>query len=167
MSKKENRSINPEASKRFAKGKKKILSVEKLTKGILAGDRILLSKAITYIESEHAQHQEIAAKLIENCLPHANQSIRVGITGSPGVGKSTFIESIGNHLLSQDQKLAVLAVDPSSQISRGSILGDKTRMQLLAADQLYIYFHLKKIIGFQKLWLVLHCKTKGSVKYGK
>lgn len=134
MAKKENRSINPEASKRFSKGKKRLLSVERLTEGILSGDRILLSKAITYIESEHPQHQEIAAKVIENCLPHANRSIRIGITGSPGVGKSTFIETIGNYLLSKEKKLAVLAVDPSSQISRGSILGDKTRMQVLAAD---------------------------------
>ncbi len=134
MSKKENRSINPEASKRFGKGKKRILDLETLTKGVLSGDRVLLSKAITYIESELPEHQKIASDLIENCLPYANNSLRIGITGSPGVGKSTFIESLGNHLLSLDHKLAVLAVDPSSQISKGSILGDKTRMQELAAD---------------------------------
>lgn len=134
MTEKGNRSINPDASKKFAKGKKKLLSAETLTQGVLAGDRVLLSKAITYIESELPEHQQIARTLIENCLPHAGNSLRIGITGSPGVGKSTFIETLGNQLLEQDHKLAVLAVDPSSQITKGSILGDKTRMQLLAAD---------------------------------
>ena len=135
MSKKENRSINPDASKRFPKGKKKLISVETLTAGVLAGDRVLLSKAITYIESENPQHQLIAKGLIENCLPHADKALRIGITGSPGVGKSTFIEAMGNHILQQGRKLAVLAVDPSSQVSHGSILGDKTRMEELASDE--------------------------------
>ncbi len=135
MKEKENRSINPEASKRFAKGNKKPFSTNELIEGILAGDRILLSKAITFIESDLPAHQEIAKELLEKCLPHTNdQSIRIGVTGSPGAGKSTFIEAIGSHILEEGGKLAVLAVDPSSQISKGSILGDKTRMQTLAAD---------------------------------
>ena len=134
MSKKENRSINPDAAKQFSKAKKELISIEVLTKGVLSGDRVLLSKAITYIESENPQHQVIAKELIENCLPYANNALRVGVSGSPGVGKSTFIESIGKHILQQDHRLAVLTVDPSSQVSHGSILGDKTRMQELATD---------------------------------
>jgi len=135
MAKKENRSINPKVSKRFVKGRKQTLSVETLTEGVLSGDRVLLGKAITYVESEHPTHQQIAAKLVENCLPHATGTLRIGITGSPGVGKSTFIEAIGQHILAQGEQLAVLAVDPSSQLSRGSILGDKTRMESLATDE--------------------------------
>ncbi|MFT5166542.1 MAG: LAO/AO transport system kinase [Saprospiraceae bacterium] len=134
MAKKENRSINPDAAKRFVKEKKQLISSKVLTEGVLAGDRVLLSKAITYIESENPVHQEIAKELIENCLPYANKALRIGVTGSPGVGKSTFIEVMGKQVLQQGHKLAVLAVDPSSQISHGSILGDKTRMQELAAD---------------------------------
>ncbi len=134
MAKKENRSINPRAFERFTNKKKEPFTIDVLTKGILSGDRILLSKAITYIESEKKAHQTIAKELIEHCLPHANQALRIGVTGSPGVGKSTFIESMGSHVIQKGHKLAVLAVDPSSQLSKGSILGDKTRMQTLAAD---------------------------------
>ncbi len=128
------RSINPDAAMDYLQRKKKNPDALNLTEGILKGDRVLLSQAITLIESENPEHQEIAHQIIENCLPHAGKSIRIGITGSPGVGKSTFIESIGKHITGLDYKLAVLAIDPSSQLSKGSILGDKTRMAKLAVD---------------------------------
>lgn len=102
--------------------------------GILAADRVILSQAITLIESTLPKHQEIAVKIIEKCLPHSSQSFRLGITGVPGVGKSTFIEAIGQQLIQQDYRVAVLAIDPTSRMNKGSILGDKTRMELLSAD---------------------------------
>jgi LAO/AO transport system kinase len=101
--------------------------------GILAGNRMLLSRAITLVESNRQEHQNLAQEIIEGCLPHSGNSIRLGITGVPGVGKSTFIEAFGNYVLEQQNRtLAVLAVDPSSSRTRGSILGDKTRMETLA-----------------------------------
>lgn len=103
--------------------------------GIIKGDRVILSKAITIIESKLESHQELAASLIDKCLPYSGNSIRVGITGVPGAGKSTFIEAMGMHLISLGHKIAVLAVDPSSERSRGSILGDKTRMESLSAEE--------------------------------
>jgi LAO/AO transport system kinase len=102
--------------------------------GILKGNRTLLSQAITLVESKQVQHQALAHEIIEGCLPHSGKSIRIGITGVPGVGKSTFIEALGLCFSNTGQKLAVLAIDPSSQISKGSILGDKTRMAKLATD---------------------------------
>jgi len=102
--------------------------------GILRGDRIVLSQAITLVESTLPPHQQLAQEIIEKCLPHAGQSMRIAITGSPGVGKSTFIETLGTHLTEKGRKLAVLAIDPSSQVSGGSILGDKTRMNSLSAN---------------------------------
>ena len=96
----------------------------------------MLSRAITLIESRLPRHQEAAQRIIEGCLPHSGESLRIGITGVPGVGKSTFIEALGMHLIEhRAQKVAVLAVDPSSQFSGGSILGDKTRMERLSANQ--------------------------------
>ena len=103
-------------------------------KKILEGDRIGLSQAITLVESALPEHQEIAQQIIEQCIPHAGKSVRIGITGVPGVGKSTFIEAFGTHLTSMGHRVAVLAIDPSSQRSKGSILGDKTRMEQLAVD---------------------------------
>ncbi|HET8866035.1 MAG TPA: methylmalonyl Co-A mutase-associated GTPase MeaB [Gracilimonas sp.] len=101
--------------------------------GILSGDRMLLSRAITLIESTKREHQDLAQEIIEGCLPHAGNSIRIGITGVPGVGKSTFIEAFGNYVIEDEgRSLAVLAVDPSSSKTRGSILGDKTRMETLS-----------------------------------
>jgi len=101
--------------------------------GILNGERAVLSQAITLVESTLASDQQLAQKIIEACLPHSSNSLRIGITGVPGVGKSTFIEAMGLFLLEQQQnKLAVLAIDPSSARSKGSILGDKTRMEKLA-----------------------------------
>ena len=94
-----------------------------------------LSRAITLIESTNSKHLEKANEVINGCLPHANKSIRIGITGVPGVGKSTFIEAFGKHLTGLGKKVAVLAIDPSSTLSHGSILGDKTRMEELVKDE--------------------------------
>ena len=109
-------------------------SAGELLSGILSGDINALSKAITLIESSNPKHFEKANTLIHSCLPHANQSVRIGITGIPGVGKSSFIEAFGKHLSGLGKKIAVLTIDPSSTISHGSILGDKTRMEELAKD---------------------------------
>lgn len=106
-----------------------------LVDGILANDKVALSRAITLVESTNASHLEKANEIINGCLPYANKSVRIGITGVPGVGKSTFIEAFGKHLTSLGKKVAVLAVDPSSTISHGSILGDKTRMEELVKDE--------------------------------
>lgn len=101
--------------------------------GILSGNRMLLSRAITLVESTKRDHHEMAQDIIEGCLPHAGNSIRIGITGVPGVGKSTFIEAFGNYIIEKENRsLAVLAVDPSSSRTKGSILGDKTRMDTLS-----------------------------------
>jgi LAO/AO transport system kinase len=99
------------------------------------GSRVALSQSITLLESQNAQDRELAKELISLALPYSGNSIRVGITGVPGVGKSTFIESFGTYLLSQGKKLAVLAIDPSSEEGGGSILGDKTRMETLSAAE--------------------------------
>jgi LAO/AO transport system kinase len=125
-------SMNPLLQKGQLLIKKQKRSVSEYVDGILKGNTVLLSQAITLIESTKQEHQVIAQEIIEKCLPHANKSIRIGITGTPGVGKSTFIEAFGQYVIEQKHKVAVLAIDPSSQISRGSILGDKTRMQHLA-----------------------------------
>lgn len=107
--------------------------ISKNIEGILKGDRRSLSKAITLVESAHPEHQEKARILVDDLLPYSGNSIRLGVTGVPGVGKSTFIESLGLELASQNNRVAVLAVDPSSRRSGGSILGDKTRMTHLSA----------------------------------
>ena len=114
--------------------RKKKLSAAGYVVGILAGNRVVLSQAITLVESTAPQDVETANQIIEKCLPYSGNSIRIGITGVPGVGKSTFIEAFGKYLTSIGKKLAVLAVDPSSELSKGSILGDKTRMEELAVD---------------------------------
>ncbi len=101
---------------------------------ILKGNRLFLSKAITLLESRKPEHQKLSAELIEKILPYTGKSKRIGITGVPGVGKSTFINAFGKLILSQGHKLAILAIDPSSQISKGSILGDKNRMPDIAGD---------------------------------
>ncbi|KAA5548710.1 methylmalonyl Co-A mutase-associated GTPase MeaB [Adhaeribacter rhizoryzae] len=107
--------------------------VDQYVDRILAGDRVVLSRAITLVESTLPSDQELAQSVINRLLPHTGNSVRLGITGSPGVGKSTFIEAFGNYLIQQqNKKVAVLAVDPTSQRSGGSILGDKTRMASLA-----------------------------------
>jgi len=108
--------------------------VESLAADVRAGDRRALAKAITLVESTRGDHQEAAQRLLERLLPHTGRAARVGISGVPGVGKSTFIEAFGLHLIGQKKRVAVLAVDPSSARSGGSILGDKTRMPRLCAS---------------------------------
>jgi LAO/AO transport system kinase len=110
-------------------------SSKELIEGILNGNITALSRAITLVESTNVSHLEKANEVVNACLPHANKSVRIGITGVPGVGKSTFIEAFGKYLTGLGKKVAVLAVDPSSTISHGSILGDKTRMEELVKDQ--------------------------------
>jgi len=130
-------SVNEDSVKRFLKNKKKkTLSVVQYVEGILNGDITILSQAVTLVESSKPDHQEIAQKIILKCLPFSGNSVRIGITGVPGVGKSTFIEAMGKYITSKGEKLAVLAIDPSSERTKGSILGDKTRMEELSADPL-------------------------------
>jgi len=114
--------------------KKERLSADAYINGIISHDRVILSQAITLIESTSPNDIEIANQIVERCLPFSGNSIRIGITGVPGVGKSTFIEVFGKYLTSIGKNLAVLAVDPSSELSKGSILGDKTRMEELSND---------------------------------
>jgi LAO/AO transport system kinase len=111
------------------------LSVEEYAAGVEAGDRALLARAITLVESQHPEHRRQAQLLLDRLLVAHAESVRVGISGVPGVGKSTFIESFGLYLIEQGHRVAVLAVDPSSTLSGGSILGDKTRMPVLAARE--------------------------------
>lgn len=127
--------LNLEMAKRMKTGRNKTLSVNELVTGILDHDQVALSRAITTIESTAIKHQQKAKEIIEQCLPHSNKSIRIGITGVPGVGKSTFIESFGKLLIAEGKRVAVLTVDPSSSISKGSILGDKTRMEELVKEE--------------------------------
>ncbi|WP_290838878.1 methylmalonyl Co-A mutase-associated GTPase MeaB [Flavobacterium sp.] len=110
-------------------------SAQELVDGIFSGNITALSRAITLVESTNPNHQAKASEVISACLPKANNSIRIGITGVPGVGKSTFIEAFGTYLTGIGKKVAVLAVDPSSTLSHGSILGDKTRMEELVKDK--------------------------------
>jgi len=110
------------------------LSLEDYVAGVTAGDRTILGRAITLVESERRDHQDLAQKMLGQLLSKTGQAYRVGITGSPGVGKSTFIEALGTQLTTAGHRVAVLAVDPTSSVSRGSILGDKTRMERLARD---------------------------------
>ncbi|HEY3373324.1 MAG TPA: methylmalonyl Co-A mutase-associated GTPase MeaB [Prolixibacteraceae bacterium] len=128
-------SVDENSVKRFLKNKKRnTLSVQQFVDGILNGDITILSQAVTLVESSKPEHQEIAQEIIVKCLPFSGNSVRIGITGVPGVGKSTFIEAMGKHMTSKGNKLAVLAIDPSSERTKGSILGDKTRMEDLSID---------------------------------
>jgi LAO/AO transport system kinase len=121
--------INPYQTNRR---KRRDYNAAQFTEAILLGDISMLSQAVTLIESSLPEHQIIAQEVIEKCLPFAGKSTRLGITGVPGAGKSTFIEALGMTLIRQGHKLAVLAIDPSSERSKGSILGDKTRMEELS-----------------------------------
>jgi LAO/AO transport system kinase len=123
--------VNARVANRIRARRKKEVAVEEIFEKILEGDKSALSMGITLIENSNPKFQEKAAQLIEKCLPYANKSVRIGITGVPGVGKSTFIEAFGSFLADAGKKVAVLAVDPTSTVSRGSILGDKTRMETL------------------------------------
>lgn len=112
------------------------LSVEAYVEGVLSGNRMILSRAITLVESQLTSDKNLAQQVLEQILPHSGGAMRIGITGVPGVGKSTFIEAFGKQLTASGKKLAVLAIDPTSQRSKGSIMGDKTRMEELAHDPL-------------------------------
>ena len=113
-------------------GSKLKLQSEALAKAVLKGDRRALAQAITLIESTRTDHRSIASDLLGKVMPFSGKAIRLGISGVPGVGKSTFVEALGNHVIDEGHRVAVLTVDPSSAISGGSILGDKTRMELLS-----------------------------------
>ncbi len=123
-----NRADNPTG------GKRRSLSTDEYVEGVLSGDRTRLGRAITLIESNSRSHFEQAREVIQELLPRAGKSIRIGITGVPGAGKSTFIEALGTKLVDQGHRVAVTAVDPSSTVTGGSIMGDKTRMESLAAN---------------------------------
>lgn len=124
-------SINPN----FRSKKSSLKSKQEYADGIKSGNRTILSQVITLIESTKEEYRELGEEILEDCLEDTGNSIRIGITGVPGVGKSTFIEAFGKLLLEEDRKLAVLTIDPSSSRSRGSILGDKTRMPILSAHK--------------------------------
>jgi len=109
-----------------------VLENEVLAHAVLEGNRRALAQAITLIESTRTDHRAAASDLLERLLPYSGNSIRLGVSGVPGVGKSTFVEALGNHIIDAGHRVAVLTVDPSSAISGGSILGDKTRMELLS-----------------------------------
>jgi len=125
-------SINPDVLSKSGRRKKRNYSADEYVSGILSGNRTILSQAITLVESSLPEHYEIAQVIIEKCLPFSGKSIRIGITGVPGAGKSTFIETFGLHITGEGRKLAVLTIDPSSEATKGSILGDKTRMEQLS-----------------------------------
>lgn len=125
---------NPDAVLKLKAKRRLQRTTRDLVSAILNGNITALSQAITLVESKNPKHTAQANAIIKACLPHANQSTRIGITGVPGVGKSTFIEAFGTHLTSLNKKVAVLAVDPSSSITKGSILGDKTRMEDLVKN---------------------------------
>jgi len=130
------RSGHPEGMKKeITKGpRRKNLSVDEYVTGVLKGNRPILARTITLIESQAPRHREVAAQVLHRLLPHARKSLRIGISGVPGAGKSTFIETFGLQLIQNGHRVAVLAVDPSSSVTKGSILGDKTRMEKLSRD---------------------------------
>ena len=144
MSTHSNQHINPSSSdesnrhkqaiNKFKKAQKKEINISRLAQAIFDNNTVALSRGITLTESAKPEDYKKAQELVSICLSKANNSIRIGITGVPGVGKSTFIEALGSFLTQQDKKVAVLAVDPSSTISNGSILGDKTRMESLVSS---------------------------------
>ena len=123
------------SAEKIKKSRARQNSVNEFVTGVLNGNITFLSKAITLVESTNIKHQQKANEILNCCLPHSNKSIRIGITGVPGVGKSTFIETFGKYLTAQGKKVAVLAVDPSSSVNKGAILGDKTRMEALVTDE--------------------------------
>lgn len=121
-------SVNPYLKRKA----KRELTVADYVEGLVKGNVTILSRAVTLVESVRPEHQSVAQEVIEKCLPYSGKSVRIGISGVPGAGKSTSIDVFGLHVLEQGGKLAVLAIDPSSERSKGSILGDKTRMEQLA-----------------------------------
>jgi LAO/AO transport system kinase len=127
-------SVNPDILVKIKKARKRSYSEDDYVKGIIDGNRTILSQAITLLESSNHDHFRKAQHVIERCLPYSGKSVRIGITGVPGAGKSTFIESFGTLLTGKGRKIAVLAIDPSSTNTHGSILGDKTRMERLSTE---------------------------------
>lgn len=115
--------------------KRRKLDIDDYVKGVLENDRTTLARTITLIESNSAKHQEISQQVLQKLLPHSGKSLRIGITGVPGAGKSTLIETLGMFLIEKGLKIAVLAVDPSSTVTKGSVLGDKTRMEYLSREE--------------------------------
>ncbi|MBT8295156.1 MAG: methylmalonyl Co-A mutase-associated GTPase MeaB [Gramella sp.] len=134
-SKPDSGNVSKESARKIRNFRKNKFSEQDLLQDLLQGNKTALGRGITLIESNQKLHQKQAEFLIEGALPHAHKSIRIGITGVPGVGKSTFIESFGSYLIDKGKKVAVLAVDPSSSVSHGSILGDKTRMESLVTKK--------------------------------
>lgn len=124
--------VNPDIEKKFKQAKSKRLCASGFFKGITQGNRAILGQAITLIESSNPKHFDLAQEVVEKCLPYSNKSLRIGISGIPGAGKSTFIEAFGSMLTEAGHKVAVLAIDPSSVTTGGSIMGDKTRMERLS-----------------------------------
>lgn len=124
--------VNPYLKKRLRRTE---YTPAEFVEGILKGNITILSQAVTLVESARQEHQQVAQEIIEKCLPYAGNSIRIGITGVPGAGKSTSIDAFGMQLLNEGKKLAVLAIDPSSERFKGSILGDKTRMEELSREK--------------------------------
>ncbi|MDR0194037.1 MAG: methylmalonyl Co-A mutase-associated GTPase MeaB [Myroides sp.] len=120
---------------KFQERRKQKVSTKEIIQRIIENDKVALSQGITLIESLNPLHHAQAEEIVQGCLPYANKSVRIGITGVPGVGKSTFIEAFGKLLTSLGKKVAVLAIDPSSSITKGSILGDKTRMEELVREE--------------------------------
>ena len=114
---------------------RKSLSCDDMVQGVLAGNRSVIGQAITLVESNASHHMDEAQAVLHELMPHAGGSIRIGITGVPGAGKSTFIDAFGTMLCKAGHKVAVLAIDPSSSMTRGSILGDKTRMEDLVREE--------------------------------
>lgn len=132
-------SLNPNLNEHTSPNPARVKTVEEYVKGIRNRDRAILSRAITLLESTRPEHQEKARTILDRVLPETGSSIRVAVTGVPGVGKSTFIEALGPRLVESGHRLAVLTIDPSSERSKGSILGDKTRMGgLVSDDDVYI-----------------------------
>ena len=127
-------SVNPQAMARLRRLRRPELTLDQLEQGIAEGNITVLSQAITLLESSRPDHADQAQALISRCLPLAGRSVRIGLTGVPGAGKSTFIEAMGTAITAMGHKLAVLAIDPSSERSHGSILGDKTRMERLSSN---------------------------------
>lgn len=127
--------VSPASILKIKASRKNNFSDDELRDLLVSGNKTALGRGITLVESNQAAHQKRAEKLVEACLAYAHKSIRIGITGVPGVGKSTFIESFGNYLVKSGKKVAVLAVDPSSSVSHGSIMGDKTRMENLVTEE--------------------------------
>jgi LAO/AO transport system kinase len=125
---------DPDRGARSAPGARRVLGTQEYVQGVLAGDRAAVARAITLVESSAPAHQDQAQEVLAALLPQTGRALRLGITGVPGAGKSTFIEALGTLLSARGRRTAVLAIDPSSAVSGGSILGDKTRMERLARD---------------------------------